>query len=407
MSENIELSPARKRLFTLIMVVGLVLFFFAGLAVAELVARAAEPPPIRNLKVPDPRLGWKPAPGERRHATREFDVPVSVNALYMNDREWTAADLRRPSRVLALGDSHTFAIGVSPQEAWPKRLEALLFKDQPQRGVVMNAGVAGYSLGQYLERYRALRQVIRPTTVVVGFSTATDLYDLVPPERGGFVYGGNAERVFFDIGKDGRLWERKHVPVAAPPKAASSDPRALLQKHSALYRRLKRSKLAMAAATYIRPGGKSLWPGSDTALKINLDAEDVYRWRLAELIIAQLAQEAKADGAQVALVQIPYIAQVYDEVWSSSFGMRPTLYDRDIASRRLAAICKRHGIVFIDTAPPFIEAARRRGHWLHWPVDAHPTPEGQQLIGEVVADGFRDAGIVSSPAVGAIGEGGH
>lgn len=398
-----ELTPRKKRLFTLIMVAGLVLFFIAGLAVAELVARAAEPAPMRNLKVADARLGWKPAVGERRHATREFDVPVSVNALHMNDREWTAADLRRPSRVLALGDSHTFAIGVSPQEAWPKRLEALLYGDRPSQGVVMNAGVAGYSLGQYLERYRALRQVIKPTTVVVGFSTATDLYDLIPPERGGFVYGEDAERVFFDIGKDGRLWERKHVPAAGAPKAVSANPRTLLQKHSALYRRLKRSRLAMTAATYIRPGGKSLWPGSDTALKIDLDAEDAYRWRLAELIIARLAEEAKADGAQVALVQIPYIAQLYDEVWSASFGMRPTVYDRDIASRRLAELCARRGVVFIDTTPAFTQAARRRGHWLHWPIDAHPTPEGQQLIGEVVAEGLREAGLAPPPS-GAIAE---
>ena len=150
----------------------------------------------------------------------------------------------------------------------------------------------------------------------------------------------------------------------------------------------------MTIAVYFRPGGKSLWPGLDTALKIKLDDDDTFRWNLAERILSQLALEARSDRTKVVLVNIPYLAQVYDDVWSSSFGRRPELYDRSIPSKRLAEICQRAGIEFIDATDPFVTAARTRKRWLHWKVDAHPTPEGHQLIAEVLAESMRQRGLL-------------
>ena len=399
------MSAAKVRLFTFVLWAGLILIFIGGCWAAEFAARASEPKESGTYEnVPDPRLGWVPKRGDQTIVTSEFKNSVSINSLHMNDSEWSADDLRRPNRILALGDSHTFAIGANPSETWPNQVELLLFGERHEQGVVLNAGVIGYSLGQYLERYRSLRETIRPTVVLIGFSTATDLYDLIPPERGGFVYGGDADRVFFDIGRDGKLlervWKRDRSAAGAEPMRKRSTPgvREFLGERSALYRRLKRSKLAMTAATWFRPGGKSLWPGTDTALKIKLDPDDTYRWRLAELIIAQIASEARADGAAVALVQIPYLAQVYDDVWKASYGQRPKDYDRELSSARLRAICDRHGLTFIDTAPPFIAAARERRRWLHWPQDAHPTPEGHRLIAETVASNLRANGLVIDAA---------
>lgn len=415
----IVLTPEKKRLFAVIMVVGLALFLLAGLGIAELVARSIEKPMTATyVDTPDPRLGWTPKPGNYHITTGEFDTTVTINSLHMNDREWTPADVKKPVRILAVGDSHTFATGASVQETWPKRTESILFGPDHENGVVMNAGVVGYSVGQYLERYRALRDTIQPNVLVIGFSTATDLYDLITPERGGFIYGGDAERVFFDIDDKGGLWERTYkkptadasaksagVSEQAPPAPAkSSSPsqalRDALQSHSALYRRLKRSKLAMTVATFYRPGGQSLWPGVDTAMKKTLNDDDLYRWKLAELVIAKMADEAHERGTKVALVQIPYLPQVYDEVWNSSFGLKPNEYDRQIAAKRLAELCARHGITFIDSTPALVDAVHQRKHWVHWPEDGHPTPEGQEIIGEVVAAGLRSSGLVpaaSSP----------
>ena len=185
----------------------------------------------------------------------------------------------------------------------------------------MNGGVIGYSLGQYLQRYRLLRENIKPTMVIIGFSMATDLYDLVPPERGGFIYGGNASREYFDLGRDGTLVEKTHTEnsstARAPEHNLAQRLRAFLEGF-ALYRITKRSSLAMTVAVYFRPGGKSLWPGLDTALKIKRDDDDTFRWDLAERILALLASEAQSRQTKVILVNIPYLARIMHE--GAGFG---------------------------------------------------------------------------------------
>ena len=158
----------------------------------------------------------------------------------------------------------------------------------------------------------------------------------------------------------------------------------------ALYRRLKRSSLALWVAVNYRPGGNSFWPGMETALKRDLDEDDACRWKLAGEILTELAREAYADGvSSVVLVDIPYLAQVYDDIWASSFGSQPARYDRKIGDSRLKAICDAAGMVYVDTTPRFVEEARRRGHWLHFREDGQPTAEGQLLIAETLADALR------------------
>lgn len=374
------------------------------LASAELTARYLEPKPAARASIfqPHSALGWLPKPGHFTVAAPEFSFDATINALNMNDREIGAADLALSQRILVLGDSHTFAVGAPTSGAWPKRLEARLFPE-PRNGAVWNSGVAGYSLGQYLVRFRGLQPKLHANLILVGFSMATDLYDLIPPERGGFVYGGNAERVYFDLGANGELIERNFrrqptngvTPAAAPVQSwdMSLSIRKYL-KNLALYRWLKRSKLAMWIAVHYRPGGRSLWPGLDTALKKNLSEDDRYRWTLAERLLEKLVKEAEATGAKTVVVNIPYLAQVYDEVWAWSFGSKPDEYDRWIAGKRLAELCRRIGADYIDTTEAFVAAARARQHWLHWPQDAHPTPEGHDLIAETVAGGLVKAGIV-------------
>jgi hypothetical protein len=87
----------------------------------------------------------------------------------------------------------------------------------------------------------------------------------------------------------------------------------------------------------------------------------------------------------VILLHIPYLAQVYDDVWEASFGGMPDRYDRDLASRRLAAIAERNDLLFVDAFPAMRHHVRRTGGWIHYRLDGHPTKEGQEIIAEEVA----------------------
>jgi lysophospholipase L1-like esterase len=368
-----------------------------GLAVAvtgaEIVARVIEPSNVEignSQPLPDRVAGWLPRPGVVHARTSEYSVEYNVNDLSMNDRAVGDADLLLPRRILALGDSHTYGIGVSRDETWPLVLDSLLFGQLPRTGRVFNGGVAAYSLGQYLQRYRMLRDRLTPQLVLVGVSTATDLFDLLPPRLGGFVYGGNAERDYFDLDDNGHLIEQHFVPQPtrgsgeAPKRSTGLRVRTWLRGF-ALYRRLQNSMMAMRLATSIRlPGGDPIWEGPEAVLRVDLNDRERFQWALAEAILRELVTEARANSASVTIVLIPYLPEVYDEVWSGTFGRSPE-YDRHAGSRRLRDVASRVGAAFIDTTPALTDASRRSSVWLHHHIDKHPTAEGHRVIAQTVA----------------------
>src|SRR5262249_23747225 len=125
------------------------------------------------------------------------------------------------TRILALGDSHTLAVGASRDETWVKRLEVQLGAKWPDKRVrTYNAGCSGYSVHQYLLRLIDQLPLVKPHYVVVGFAYASDLYDLLPPARGGWTYGETLERDYFDFDEDGKLVERHSNPAATGNDAA-------------------------------------------------------------------------------------------------------------------------------------------------------------------------------------------
>lgn len=94
---------------------------------------------MANILTPDPVLGYRMIPNAKRNAfTSDFQVIYETNSLGLRDRE-----LRQTNRfkVLALGDSQTFGVGV----AYGDRFTEVIEKLYPQFDII-NAGVEGYSV---------------------------------------------------------------------------------------------------------------------------------------------------------------------------------------------------------------------------------------------------------------------
>jgi hypothetical protein len=269
------------------------------------------------------------------------------------------------------------------------------YRNPEHKAGVFNGGVAAYSLGQYLQRFRMLQPVIRPQLVLVAVSTATDLFDLLPPRLGGFVYGGDAARVYFDLDDKGQLVERTFVPqpasiAAAAPKRATGLRLRESLRHLALYRRFQTSLIAMRLATAIRlPGSDPIWAGPEVVLHRELNAREQFQWALATAIIRRLVQEVRASGGTVALVVIPYLPEVYDDIWNATFGRSPA-YDRFIGARRLETIAADAGAGFIDTTPALVVEVRRSHQSPHYRNDViqprRPTCDRRRGGGFIRAD---------------------
>jgi lysophospholipase L1-like esterase len=164
-------------------------------------ARGFGPTTNPRYAVRDDELGWRYLPGARvRHAERDFDVAIEIDARGLRDAAPAAPD-GRP--IAALGDSLTFGWGVEEREAFPALLEGLC-------GVpVENLGVSGYGTDQELLFFRRAGAPLRPRALVVTvcgndvdeaahgrrYGRAKPFFPLVggalgacePPEREGFL----------------------------------------------------------------------------------------------------------------------------------------------------------------------------------------------------------------------------
>ena len=375
--------PMMRRILAITTLILISIIFAA--ASAEFIARLFEPEHTKQgdfYNIPHETVGWIPKPNsEAVVETSEFVAHYAVNENAMNDDPIDRYKHSR-RRIIAIGDSHTFALGVDTSQAWPNVLENLLFAEDSAVGTVFNLAVIGYNLGQYYDWLKLNEDRLSPDTIIIGFSMATDLYDLIPPRKGGFVYGRDTDRYYYDLADDGTLYHtRSNV---AGTRKQTADIRSYLN-HLALYRLAKRSKLAYWLSVRVSPQGRSLWPGLDTALKKTLVGDDAYRWELAERILAALVHDVGQRVDHIILVVIPYLAQVYDEVWETSFGGFPDRYDRWIGNDRLREICKRLGIEFVDTTPEFIRRTRGNGEWLHYRYDGHPNALGHEVIASAIA----------------------
>ncbi len=179
------MSLARKLLYSFITVL---LFFLA----AEGVARLVFPPPdllrhreheqiIQTLGLPemnetmvsDPLLFWtlKPNLKGMRIEGHIRETPIRFT-LSTNSRGLRGPEIpgrKARFRILALGDSTTFGLGVDDDQTWPAVLERLLRGKSGGPVEVINAGVPGYSAFQGMRYLRERGLSLDPDLVLATF----------------------------------------------------------------------------------------------------------------------------------------------------------------------------------------------------------------------------------------------
>jgi lysophospholipase L1-like esterase len=97
------------------------------------------------------------------------DCTVSTNELGFRSPPLQQTKSGGGIRILALGDSTTFGLGVEQEESWPGRLQEIL--DPGRTAIeVINAGICGYSSVQGLVFLRDKCLALSPDVVIVTFS---------------------------------------------------------------------------------------------------------------------------------------------------------------------------------------------------------------------------------------------
>jgi lysophospholipase L1-like esterase len=298
-----------------------------------------------STNVADPYLPWKPEPlSVSEGTTPEYRFSYRHNSVGFRDTEHT---VRKPDgvfRILVLGDSFTYGVGVSSEATYVARLGRMLNAHFGGRQTVemINAGIPRY----WPEPERLLLEhyglAYEPDVVIVAF-LPNDVIDSHVGLRGLTVSQGFlVTRGLDPLGGVG-VW---------------------LYRHSQVFRILFARYLAGRV-------------DAELSVTTDLSGSHVYEaggalegdWQKVEREYDRMAELVHDAGAMMSLVFIAPHAP-----W-------PPIH-HDYPQRRLDAWCKSRGVTCIDTAPALTAAATSNP--LYYPLDGHPTSDGHAVIADAI-----------------------
>lgn len=315
-----------------------------GTLVAETALRVVYgTPPWREPQVQfrDRSYGYGLEPLQR--GTFTLGSPVSTNSHGFRDREWTRSREAGTVRVMVLGDSMTFGVGVTADEAYPRLLDARL-NETGGRVETLNLGVPGWTTARQAAFFAAEGLSHAPSIVVIGFFIND--FTFPPPSR---TLSG-------------------YTPVAGWPSA----PNIALLKRSALFRFTRDRAARLLGPNHV---GDLLVaePHSDQRTQYTYDK------------LAAIKELCDRDGIPLLLAHIPSVEQI------AARRERPPVLGH------LEAFAASLDVTFVDLEDSFLEREQPRELYLH-PWDGHLSAAGHVAAAEQIAS-------VLAPLVSRVREG--
>lgn len=258
---------ARLALLSLSIVLALLV---GEVVVRTLLADRLPPFPERTLWRYDALLGWSHPPHQRsRVQHHEYQIEVVTNSHGLRDQEYSLERTPGKKRLLLLGDSFAWGLGVEQPEIFLELLEA-----RHPEWEMINAGVSGYGTDQELLYYRERGRLFAPDVVLL-LIHENDFRNNASSRQ----QGRNKPRFFL---RDGELVLERNQ-VAAPSSG---------QRLERLV--LRRSRLL--GSLYLR-ARQEIWrrfgtePSTDFPVTVEL--------------LEELGREVAEDGAQLVVASVP------------------------------------------------------------------------------------------------------
>jgi lysophospholipase L1-like esterase len=286
-----------------------------------------------DYREPDPVLLWRPVPrspyGWQRFRGPDVAVPKPGGV----------------TRLMCYGDSNTD--GPLAGNAWPAQLGVLLGGDSREEEVI-NAGVAGYSSYQGLQRLREEVEVYEPDVVLVSFGW-NDAANAIGPPDSGFASSSGFRSL-----DPGLVWLRR-----------------LLLKYQAY----------LVARRYLAPPPVE---SSDATTSVPRVAVGEYESNLRTFVAT-----ARAHGATPVLLTRPHLAS--GETLEQSPGWRRLVpsYNRAVLD-----VAQATGALAIDVQRAFA------GRPELFADECHFNEEGHAEMARLLADELGRAGVIDRHAKG-------
>jgi hypothetical protein len=278
-----------------------------------------------------------------------------------------------PPRILAIGDSFTFGVGVDAEEAWPEVLEDLLREEGSPSVAVRNGGVGGYGPLRSSKLLMSEQQVWGPDIVIHAVYVGNDLED------------GNPETYLESpVVRDGRMVARDEdflTRLRFRLRIESHLYAFLRQQFYALY---QRTPLAERSRT-LEPMGLAEWP----------ERIETVSWPAARGAIRAVADWADRRGVRYLVVVVPVKYQVVEPAWNDyrrRWGGGEDRFDRDHAQHVLDRFLEEERIPHLDLLPHVRRADARRARSFYFPIDPHWTAAGHRFAADRIRRELRQRG---------------
>lgn len=338
------------------------------LTVLELVIRQFVPRPARYLEpqvlgANSPTLKWELKPNQRSFSV---DVPVVTNSHGFRDPERSIAKGANTFRILSIGDSITFGMGVRFDAVYSQQLEKVLNATfRSPRFEVINMGVAGYNTRQELIALKEKGIRYEPDLVILGFYWN----DIIGNEKAlpwepGFVPEGPT------VDTDGNvLWRRQHL--------IPRDVRDLMREWRTLYFTVQRAKGLLES---ISPSTHPYF----VYYRALLTRDERYleaSWKSTEKRLREIAELGRRHRFPVAILIIPDGSQMMAKY-------RDINYQSSVKQ-----IAERVGVPSIDLLPEF-ESSFRAGVRPFLDSNTHPNEVGHRIAATQIARFIASSGMI-------------
>lgn len=297
-------------------------------------------------QAPEPLL-YEHLPGGR---VRDADVEVRINSLGLRGSEDDSKKDANTVRVLGIGDSVTFGLGVPSEATFLKVLEQLLQRRQDRTFQVMNGAVVGYNTFQEFISLRDKGVSLNPDAVILGF-VLNDWRGRSNINAGGFF----SKRLYSNT-FDGVTGIAEHLLM-------------ILERRSFLF---------SAVVSRMEDLTHRLWPQTiftketyRVLLDQNFRKNPVVApgWNEARASLLNIAALTKSRGIRLLVVVLPGRWQVY----GPTAGLAAPQAD-------IVELCRANGIEVIDPLPRFLE--NRHFDLFRKESALHLSPAGHKVVAE-------------------------
>lgn len=353
------------------------------LVLAEVVVRVARPQPRLvitpgGLYTPDPPGLYRLSPGYRG---RIYNRVEYSNTIRINSEGLRGPELEPPAeqtaRILVIGDSFVFGVGVEDDETFTARLpQHLRHGVGPAEG--LNAGIPAFGVPDAESWLRRHGLALAPEVVVMAIFLGNDLADAA--------HVGDEVVIV-----DGLL----------APRESSRGLKVWLHRHSHLYVALKglleqpgfkplRAKLGLGEPWKVRTLREEFGVYSKS-----VETEMAAAVAATDEALAGLATLSAEHGFTLVAMLIPSEVQIDPERWLAglaSLELDPEAFDPTAPTRVFQRLLDRHEIATLDLTEILADGLAR-GDELYLRFDRHWTVDGHAVAAEKLAEFILSIGV--------------